>query len=123
VDGETMASNRIFDRAAALDRVEGDVELLMELIELFFEQAPGLMAEIDQSIESVNARTLTAAAHSLKGSAGNLGGSDAYDTANRLEQLAKEGDLANASALAAKLQQDVLILTSALAVYRQELTG
>jgi CheY-like chemotaxis protein len=120
MDGEGMADISVFDRTAALDRVEGDIDLLMELIELFFEQSPALMAEIHEHIAAGNALGVMSAAHSLKGSAGNLGASKAYDAANRLEQMARSGDLTGVDPLATELQHQILELTSALAVYRQE---
>ncbi len=40
-----------FDLAAALDRMDGDVELLKELAGLFLDDCPGRMAEIRQAID------------------------------------------------------------------------
>ena len=43
--GETL-SEPVFDRNATLAVVEGDIELLSEVVELFFEDSPGMLSEI-----------------------------------------------------------------------------
>ena len=40
------AQRVVFDREAALAAVEGDLELMEELVELFLTDAPGLIDEI-----------------------------------------------------------------------------
>lgn len=72
----------------ALSRMEGDRELLCEIAGLFLAQIPHLLSDLTQSLDRQDAGTLRRTAHSLKGSAGNLGASVVYATAARVEQLA-----------------------------------
>ena len=75
-----------FDMAAALERVNGDLELLKELVGLFRDDCPPRMAEIRRAIDRRDGPSLASAAHYLKGSAGNLGSRPAFEAAGRLER-------------------------------------
>ena len=74
-----------FDMAVALERVDGDSELLKELATLFLCDCPRWMAEIRQAIDQHDASKLHQAAHTLKGSVGNFGARAAFLAASRLE--------------------------------------
>ena len=52
---------------------EADPELLLDLIGMFLEDAPNKVRIITEGVESGDLEAVGAAAHSLKGSAGNLG--------------------------------------------------
>ena len=52
---------------------DGDPELLLDLIEMFLEDAPARIASIESALQSTDFGGIERAAHSLKGSAGNLG--------------------------------------------------
>ncbi len=52
---------------------DGDPELLLDLINMFLEDTPGRLQDIQHSLEAGDLQAMAAAAHSLKGSSGNLG--------------------------------------------------
>jgi two-component system, sensor histidine kinase and response regulator len=81
-----------FDMAAALERVDGDAELLKELAGLFLGECPQRMAEIRQAIDQRDASKLHQAAHTLGGSVGNFGARAATLAAQRLETDGRERD-------------------------------
>ena len=83
----------VFDLQAALERVEGDRELLNELAGLFVEDSAQLMKEIQQSIDACDSKSLERAAHKLKGSVGNFCSQKGYETTLQLEAVARNGDL------------------------------
>jgi two-component system sensor histidine kinase/response regulator len=105
---ETPAVN-ILDRTAILERVEGDVGLLEEIVELFIEDCPRLVRQMQDSLREKNAAGLRLAAHTLKGSLGYFGPSQASVLANELEVLGRDGKLDHAApvyqALVAKLDE------------------
>ena len=78
--------------------MEGDRDLLLELIDVFFEDAPQRIEAVRRALADRDAEALYKAAHALKGSAGNFGVPHVVGRANRLEALARENDL-NAAAL------------------------
>jgi two-component system sensor histidine kinase/response regulator len=84
------------DRSALLDRVEGDMELLGDIIELFKEDSVLQIAAIRDALDKKQADVVRRAAHTLKGTCGNLGVPEAAATALELEKLAAAGDLSRA---------------------------
>lgn len=89
----TPSSTNSFDLATALGRVEGDRELLEEIARIFAEECPKILAEIRGAFGASDARLLERLAHTLKGSASNLGALALPRSAAELEQMARAGDL------------------------------
>src|SRR4029079_7740049 len=71
----------VFDRDAALDRMDGDGDLLKELVGLFLDECPQRMAEIREVLTRRDAARLGQAAHTLKGSVGNFAARQAFEGA------------------------------------------
>lgn len=81
------AELKVFDREEALERLDDDVELLDELIEIFLEDTPALVEELRQAIVQGDALVSERLAHSLKGAALNL-------SCMRMQQIAREMEAA-----------------------------
>jgi two-component system sensor histidine kinase/response regulator len=96
---------QVLDRAAALSRVGGDLELLKEIAELFLNEYPRELAEIRQALATGDALMLERSAHGLKGSVANFGARSAVDSAFQLEQLGKAGKLDQAPGALAELER------------------
>jgi two-component system, sensor histidine kinase and response regulator len=107
-----------FDREALLERVDGDVELLEELVAVFMDESPRLLAAARAALEQRDAPALERAAHSLKGSVGNFCAPSAAEAARRLESLSREGDLDGASGALARLEDEMNRLWLALQKHR-----
>lgn len=80
----------IFNKEAALNRMEGDEELLAEMISIFLEDYPNQLEAVQAAINVGNAEDLANAAHAFKGSVGNFGAERTFEAARQLEMLAKE---------------------------------
>src|SRR5207244_3428954 len=63
----------VLDRATLLERVGGDCELLGILREALSEDGPARIAELRTALAARDFLTAKRAAHTLKGTAGNLG--------------------------------------------------
>jgi two-component system, sensor histidine kinase and response regulator len=98
-----------------LDRLGGDAELLKEVIGLFAEDCPALMTAIRAALRASDAQAANRAAHQLKGSAGNFDAPELTALAQRVESLARDGDLAAAEATLPALQAAVDALLADLA--------
>jgi CheY-like chemotaxis protein/HPt (histidine-containing phosphotransfer) domain-containing protein len=105
----------VLDRAAALERVEGDAELLSDLVRVFLGEWPRLRGEVRQALERRDGRALARAAHTLKGSVGNFAARRAWEAAGRLEWLAEKSDLQRAEEACALLEAEIERLNPALA--------
>ncbi len=114
------ASGEILDREALLAHVEGDKELLMEMVELFLQDSPRLIGAIREAAARGDAKSLERSAHTLKGSVSNFCASAAAAAALRLEQMGREGDLAQAAEGCAALEKEIARLKALLAELGQE---
>ena len=95
---EPVAVN-VLDRDAILERMEGDVELLEEIVQLFLEDSPRLIAAMRDSLANADAAGLRMAAHAMKGSLSNFGSLPAGVLAFELEVMGRDGNLDNAAAV------------------------
>jgi signal transduction histidine kinase/DNA-binding response OmpR family regulator/HPt (histidine-containing phosphotransfer) domain-containing protein len=75
----------VFDVAGLRSRVEGDLELLAELIELYLIHSPAMLAEIDSAVAAKDGEKITRAAHTLKGMLKNMCAERCADAALELE--------------------------------------
>ena len=110
------------DRASLLERVEGDQELLTEMIHLFQEDAPSLVTAMRDALERGDMAVLERSAHSLKGAVGNLSAKAAAAAAQQLEKDAKNKDTESAKESLAKVEGAVNKLLPALAELCQGVT-
>ena len=106
---------QIFDRAAALDRVGGDLDLLIELAGMFLEDSSRMLDQIGDAVEQGDVDALTRAAHTLKGAVGNFSAQAAFDAAMNLEMIGRGGDLSEAQGAYEKLAEEVKRLQPVLA--------
>ncbi|HZW34810.1 MAG TPA: response regulator, partial [Isosphaeraceae bacterium] len=113
--GAAAADTAAFDMAAALERVDGDVELLKELAGLFLDDCAARMAEIHQAIVRRDASTLERAAHTLKGSVGHFEAHEVFEAAQRLERDGRRQDWDQADDDAVALEEALGRLQPALA--------
>ncbi len=128
-DSATRASTAEFVSQAApsedllcwpeiLDNVNGDTELLRQLLEIFLDDTPRLMK---QAIEAANCNDETAlqtAAHSLKGSMLFLNPPRALQCAQTVEDLAVAGNIKESQKYLVELQGHFEAVCSSLHAYR-----
>ena len=110
------------DRASLLDRVEGDQELLAEMIQLFLADAPHLLDAMRNALQQGDMISLERSAHSIKGAAGNMSALVTVNAASQLEQSAKKGDAESSRANLAALEGAVERLLPALEGLCQEVS-
>ena len=102
------------DTAASLARVQGDVELLKELVALFLAELPELMTNLQEALNAGDGGAIERAAHKLKGSVGNFGAQPAFEAASKLEGLGREGRLSEAGLALAELEKEISRVKSAM---------
>jgi two-component system sensor histidine kinase/response regulator len=112
IPGKPMPNS--LDLDAALERLEGDRDLFGELAQLFKAECPKYVEGIRRAINARDAKDLEQQAHTLKGSAANLGASAVSQTAHELEKMARSGDITQAGKLLDDLGREVARLFSEL---------
>jgi two-component system sensor histidine kinase/response regulator len=108
-------SEHFFNKNAALDRVDGDWDLLKELIALFLEDYPELLRQIRDAVQAGDAQALQHSAHTLKGSVGNFCAKSAFDAAYKLEVIGRKQDLSEAGSALETLEKELELLGPVLA--------
>jgi HPt (histidine-containing phosphotransfer) domain-containing protein len=81
---------------AELAAILGDS--MADIYQEYLQDAPTHIAAISQALAADDINTLIHAAHTLKGSSGNLGLMAVYDASRTLELNAKAGNIANGRA-------------------------
>lgn len=85
---------------------EDEPDLIVELIDLYLDDAPRQLAVMRQAIETAEEQTLKRAAHSLKGSSSNLGVRRVAALCLELEQAAGDDTLLKAEQLRAEVERE-----------------
>lgn len=84
-----MAKKAVIDFDEVMDRMAGDWELLGEMCDIFFEQAPVNLALVRRGLARKDTAEAAKGVHLLISLAGNLGGNQAMATARKLEAVFK----------------------------------
>ena len=95
-------------------RVEGDLELFEEMIELYLSSSPLLLTEIESAVASRDGEKINRAAHTLKGVLKNMCAATCADAALELETIGKSGDLQRAPQSLGTLKNEYQRLQSVL---------
>ena len=72
----------------------GEPNVLAEILQLFLDEVPKKIRALQATIDAGDGAEAARLAHSLRGSAGNIGASSMMDACRRIEDLARAGDLA-----------------------------
>jgi HPt (histidine-containing phosphotransfer) domain-containing protein len=87
-----------------LDQYDAD-GLVVELIDLFLEDVPRMIARLRSALDAGAATTAARSAHTLAGCASNLGARALAELASRIECAARAGDLSGAARAGAELDE------------------
>jgi len=109
-----MAENEVLNTADLLLRLEGDQELLGELIDVFVAEREGLLRGVSEAVTQQDAAGLERAAHKLKGSVSMFGSRIATQSCQLLETMGRDRDLSRAAEVFAQLKPQIETLEKAL---------
>jgi signal transduction histidine kinase/DNA-binding response OmpR family regulator len=102
------------DLTTLLTRVENDWDLLHEMIELFLNSSPRLLAEIEAGMARHDSQTVERATHALKGAMQSISALPAARAAASLEAIARSGDTKDADEPLSILKLEFELLVRAL---------
>ncbi len=120
---ERTESSMVLNKEALLDRVGGDLEFLDEITRVFLDGRQQLLSEIKCALSGGDAQALARATHTLKGCVANLAAGAAFEAAQRLEALARQGELSQAAEAYAALETEVVRFEQALLNLAGELSN
>jgi len=82
----------LFDLASLQGRVEGDLDLLAEMIELHLTHSPLLLDELDAAVAAKDGEKVMRAAHTMKGMLKNMCAARSAEVALELESAGRAGE-------------------------------
>jgi two-component system, sensor histidine kinase and response regulator len=83
---------------------DGDPELLLDLIQMFLDDGPEKVRAVQEGLAAGDFDQMERAAHSLKGSSGNLGARLLQDTCEKIQVATRLRQLEESRSLAGQLQ-------------------
>jgi CheY-like chemotaxis protein len=123
--GEDIPATADYLDPAALQNLNeligGEAAFLTELIETFLQDAPKLIADMDQAVTKENAAALHLAAHSLKSNSADFGAILLSTLCKELEQMGRNKSLAGAAALMPQLYHEYHRTEAALNKLRDDI--
>jgi PAS domain S-box-containing protein len=118
-----LASKPAIDWRRALAQVEGDPELLRDLLEIFAREAPGAIERLRASVEKKDSSSIEHAAHALKGSLANFGADAAVKAASNLEIMARNRNLAQTEEAFHNLEREIARVLTEIKNHQKEVAG
>ena len=89
-----------------MDLGGGNAESLCELVELYFKQTLGQLAQLETAVQANKAEEVRQVAHSCAGASATLGMTRLVPLLRELERQGKAGRLSNAQQLCAEAQRE-----------------
>ena len=101
------AKNSI-DKSELLDRIDGDIELLSELTDIFRREYPMHLTSARKALAERDADGLVRAGHALRGMLANLAATGSSNTAASIEKIGITGDLATAGKMIDQMEEELI---------------
>lgn len=90
---ETRTGKQVFNYDELLLRMANNAETVAVMIEVFMDQLPTLLSNLEAALNDEDLKAIQLSAHSLKGEAANIGAEIVSALASQVELAAKQGDL------------------------------
>ncbi len=97
-----------------LRELSPDADFLRELIEIYLQDTPQRIAELQDALNKKDIPVFTRAAHTIKGSSSNFGATKLTKLAHELEMQGKSDNLAESPASVAKLNLEYALVAETL---------
>jgi len=104
----------VIDEVTLLAGIDGNRQILREIVRLFLADYPQRLAEIKQAIRNGDAGGVARASHALKGAVGNFAAQTAVAAAQSMEGIGKNGNLSSAEQALLTLESELALLDARL---------
>ena len=115
-----ISASTVWDRAALLDRLMGDEELLVDIVEGFLQDLPQQIDAIDSMLSAKAFAGVAQQAHTIKGAAANISAAQVSRAAYEVEKAAKAGDGAVLDQKRNELRREFAALQQMMAAYLRQ---
>lgn len=114
------AETRVWDEKLAMANVDGNVQDLKELLEIWLRQTPCLLFDIRTALENNDHGSLHLAAHTLKGSLQILGIEAAVSISQALENAGRTELTSDGMNLLIQLESELNLVTPQILFFLNE---
>lgn len=108
---------QVFDAQGTIERLGGDAQLLRQLVALFLDDSPRLLARVRKALESGDPNALTHAVHTIKGAIANFVAPVSLEAARALEAHVRQRDFHGAPGALLELEREVATLQLAFSEF------
>ena len=115
-----IAAIQVVNKAELLSRLDGDAQLLGELIEVFLADSGSLLQQVSDAVAGQDPVALECAAHKLSGTVSIFGSRPVMQSELALETMGRNRHLPHAGEVLAQLKGQMEALEEALGGLRQE---
>jgi len=115
-----IMANEVINETELLERLEGDEELLHDLIDTFLAESGTLLQQVLDAVARQDGPALYRSAHQLKGTVSIFGGREATQSALALETMGREQILDKSGEAAARLEEHMAALEKSLACLKEK---
>jgi len=98
--------NEIFDKQTLLERVGGNEEIVKSIVNLFLEEIPNQLNDLNQALADNDQEKSTREAHSLKGASANFGAKILEKVSLSIEMACRSGDFNKAKDMFPTLKKE-----------------
>ena len=107
----------VFDDKAFTDRLSGNNALIREVVDVFLAETPKSLRAFEQAVKKQRKDEAMRLAHTIKGSAANVGGNQLRAVADRIEKACNSADWHEAEVLVPRLNKQYEFLERAMREY------
>jgi HPt (histidine-containing phosphotransfer) domain-containing protein len=111
--------SEVFDKQALLDRVDGDLVFLKEMVDMLHNDCPVFLDQIREAGVSGDTDTLTEVAHTLKSMVANFCATSTEAAARSVEMMGREKQLVGIESAIEDLEMETKRLREALNTFMQ----
>ncbi|MEI7893355.1 MAG: bacteriohemerythrin [Myxococcales bacterium] len=104
----------VFDKAAVLERLMDDNDMVRRVLQSFLKAIPKHIAALKGSLEAGDCLEVARECHSIHGAAGNVGGDMLREVVLKMETVGKAGDLASLKAHMGEVEAQFSLLKDAM---------
>ncbi len=116
--GSPRRAQLVFPRQTLLDQLDGDADLMGEMISLFNENTPPLLEAVRHSVARRDSAEMVRVTHALLSSLGVIGADNAHYLTQQLSTQAHDRDFEHTDETFAALERDTAEIYAALAAFR-----
>ncbi len=104
------SEDEIFDKEAAINKVDGDIKLLIRISKQFFNNCPKQLANIKDAVKARDGIALMHTGHAIKSGVSNLFGKSVFKAALEIEIMGRDSEFGDIDAKYAVLENEINLL-------------